>query len=104
VNLIASRASQSGKIDGHHTLGPAIPGRWLCAVIDPTYSPYSTQKLLPTVPHGAQQSLPTVSHGAQQSLPTVPHDTHSIYRWKTLAGNGKGSFLKRRARVVRLAA
>lgn len=38
-NLIASRASESGTVNGHHTLVPAIPGHRLCAVLGPAHSP-----------------------------------------------------------------
>lgn len=99
MNLILNRASQSGKTDCHHTLVPATPGHWLCAVIDPTYNPYGTQQSLPKTPtvhtvHSSRYPQSLMIH-SQQLLPTVPQGTHSIYRWKTQAGNGKGDFLKK---------
>lgn len=98
LNLIASRASWSGKIDSHHTLVSAIPGHWLCAVIDATYSSYGTQQSLPTTPQctAGVTNSPSWHTAVITHNPTV-HSRHylqslmvhssGIYKWGTEAGN-----------------
>lgn len=95
MDLILSRASQSGKTGCHHTLVPATPGHWLSAVTDPTYSPYGTQRSSPTTP-----TVHTV-HSSRYPQSLTVHTVFIDGRLRLETGRETSS---RSCRVTRLAA